>query len=282
MALIELAYAKQYLRRGTDRSQDRLIQLLIDLVSDRAEVFCDRRFESATYTHERYDGTGTTKLNLKNFPVTALSRISIGTESPMTIINTSSDAATATARVTTTSLVLTIVGGANAGTDTLVLADADKDTLGELDDAIIAVGKDWSATTSSEYEDTPSSELLPCGGWSCLDAQANLYIPSTPITGYELYAQRGEVYYDSGFDVGAQNVIVDYTAGYTTIPDDLRLAVMELLAYQYSVSGHDPLLMSEKIGDYSYKTGGLDGVVVEIPYALMERNLARWKRFYVL
>ena len=50
----------------------------------------------------------------------------------LTLYNSSSDATAATYEVTSTTIVLIVTGGANAGTNTLTFADADKDTLDEL------------------------------------------------------------------------------------------------------------------------------------------------------
>lgn len=54
------------------------------------------------------------------------------------------------------------------------------------------------------------------------------------------------------------NVKVVYTAGYATIPDDLKLAVAQLVAWlklTAPLGGHP--LTSERIGDYSYELGAL-------------------------
>ena len=61
----------------------------------------------------------------------------------LAIYNGSSGATAATVSKTGNVLTLTVTGGANAGTETLTLTDADKDTMSELVTAIEALSKGW-------------------------------------------------------------------------------------------------------------------------------------------
>ena len=74
-ALITLADVKDFV--GIDvkgSANDAVIVDLIDRVTAGFEKYCDRKFESRTYT-ERYDGDGSDHLYLKNFPITSVSGI---------------------------------------------------------------------------------------------------------------------------------------------------------------------------------------------------------------
>jgi len=53
----------------TVADHDAILEILINQVSDFVEHYCDRTFVETTYTEEVYDGTGTDKLFLFNFPV---------------------------------------------------------------------------------------------------------------------------------------------------------------------------------------------------------------------
>jgi hypothetical protein len=54
------------------------------------------------------------------------------------------------------------------------------------------------------------------------------------------------------------NIQVVYTAGYTTIPEDLKYAVAMLVAWAQKTGTHGGHpLVSERIGDYSYELGAL-------------------------
>jgi len=53
----------------TVASSDAILESLINQVSDFVEHYCNRTFVETTYTDEFYDGTGTDKLFLFNYPV---------------------------------------------------------------------------------------------------------------------------------------------------------------------------------------------------------------------
>jgi len=55
----------------TVASNDTILERIINQVSDFVENYCDRTFVETTYTNELYDGTGTDKLFLKNFPISS-------------------------------------------------------------------------------------------------------------------------------------------------------------------------------------------------------------------
>lgn len=63
---------------------------------------------------------------------------------------------------------------------------------------------------------------------------------------------------------GLRNVQVTYTAGYTTPPADLKLAVLQLCAAIRSTAKLGQQLQSERLGDYSYSilASGSEGEVV--------------------
>jgi len=50
-------------------TDDTLIAILIDQITEFIENYCGRRFKSTTYTSEEYDGTGTHHLVLKQYPI---------------------------------------------------------------------------------------------------------------------------------------------------------------------------------------------------------------------
>jgi len=70
-ALTTLANVKALLGI-TDTVSDDILENYIDAATEAIENYCKRRFTSTTYTDEVYDGTGTKYLNLKHYPVTAI------------------------------------------------------------------------------------------------------------------------------------------------------------------------------------------------------------------
>ena len=274
MALTTLSQLKTYLG-VTGNDYDAQLTALLAAVEAEAERFCGRTFELTSYSKARFDGSGDTRLLLDNWPVVSVSRVSIGAETGMTVLNTSSDASYATAAVSTTALTLAIVGGAYAGTNTLAFSTYT--TLGVLDDAVVALGSNWTATTSSAKTSAPSTELLVEDAYYCLNAAATLYVPYTPVWDYTVYRDRGEIYYGGGFPCGARNVTVDYSAGYAAIPQDLQAKIWYLTQVAWKNAEKDPTLTSERLGDHAWssQTGN---VFAYLPYEIMATTLSGWKR----
>ena len=77
-------------------------------------------------------------------------------------------------------------------------------------------------------------------------------------SGYRLYETEGMIHCTSSFGDGRKNVKLIYKGGYATIPEDLVMACIKLVAgwYNYAKHGVDGF-ESEKLGQYSYKLGDL-------------------------
>jgi len=236
-----------------------LLQDLIYRASDLIEKICDRQFNQRNYA-ERYNGDGTDIVILKNYPVSAVGRVCIGNAGVMTVTNSSTDAMYATATVTTSVVTLTIVGGANVGTDSPDFATYT--TITTLVAQINALGKGWSASVAaSTYGAFPSNELIEFGAQSCLSQTASLYVPGAPSSGYRMDKDDGCIYLSSGFSAGFRNVYVEYTAGYPTIPDDLEHACLEVVAYLYGLVGEAGGMQTVRSDNWDYtREGVMDGL----------------------
>jgi len=274
--LTSLANVKLYLGI-TVTTYDTLLTLIIDGVSDQIEKFCGRTFNSTAYSKERYDGTGLTNMFLNQYPVISLSRISDGLTTPLVAKNTSTDATYAIVTVGLTSITFVVVGGTNDGTNPLTRATYSTLTL--LNAAINALGDGWEGTLSSGYEATPVTELLTDVAQPAIDQNASLSIPSSPISGFEVYADNGEVYYAPGFSSGHKNVVADYTAGYATIPDGLERATILLVVYAYKMTLHDPSLIEERLGDYRWRAR--PELSMLCPHNELLRLLGPYMKYYV-
>ena len=223
----------------TDDSENELLNIYLQGVDSLFNDLCDYEFDSTTYTHELHNGGGQ-RLWLKHIPVTAITQLSTERIPAIKIKNTSSDAARCTIDVDVSAsyLYYAIVGGTNATARTGIdLAAAATDTLAELVTAIDALGKGWDAEIyDTDLNSIPSSELLEVMGLNCGVPRGGgaatwkyLDIPGTPLGGeFRLESEEeGMIYCPSGFPSGINNVIVTYTAGYssTTMPRSLKLAV---------------------------------------------------------
>lgn len=62
-------------RPQADTGDDDRIQTLINLISDRIEYWCGRKFTKQTYTDELHDGNGDNYLFLKQYPIVSVTEI---------------------------------------------------------------------------------------------------------------------------------------------------------------------------------------------------------------
>jgi hypothetical protein len=104
----------------------------------------------------------------------------------LSIYNSSADASAASVRVTDTQIILTVTGGTNAGTSTLTLADADKNTLTELATAITALNKGWIVNLQGA-SDISSWDLTVIEAMGCLGSANLLTLCGTATLKLERY-----------------------------------------------------------------------------------------------
>lgn len=85
--------------------------------------------------------------------------------------------------------------------------------------------------------------------------------------------EKGELRSKSLWNKGYRYVQVVYTAGYTTIPDDLELACLGLIDYYLNKAGKQGV-ESEKMGSYAIKFGSVKSIPDEVSAILF-----KYKRF---
>jgi len=213
--------------------------------------YCNRAFESASYIMERYDGDGGRYLFLKQYPVTALDRLAIGTQDIIRIKNTN---VYTTASVSVTSTGLRLVKDRTATTTVLFSSST---TMSAVVTAVNAISG-WSAELlSSLYSSWKSNELITMYGRNVIDN--NYVYLSTPYDAednFDLDLATGRIYKASGFAWGISNIFVDYTAGYATIPDDLQHAVKIFIKTVWDKKTSETWnLRRYTIGDITYEFG---------------------------
>ena len=87
----------------------------------------------------------------------------------------------------------------------------------------------------------------------------------TEDTDFIQYADEGYLYKGSGWANGHKNIRITYTAGYTTVPEDIILALLKLCSYEIMAKGKSGI-ESERIGDYSISFTGAKANKVSIMY----------------
>ena len=249
-----------------------IVTMLHESVEEWVKQYCRRDFESTTYSKERYDGTGTTMLTLRNYPVVSVDRLAIGTLEVIKICNTA-EYTTATVSVTSTGLRLVKDGSVDSS-----VTFASNTTMTAVVNAVNALGSGWSAELlSSDYGNYASTELLKMYGKNCIDSNwVDLLIPNSAEDDLVVYENEGMIYYPSKFPTGHGNVIVDYVAGYSSddMPDDLQLAIKVMIKHMYQKRDEESFSASSfKTGDYSVNLLDMPAEVKEI--------LSKYKRYMV-
>jgi len=224
----------------TDDSQDTLLNKYLNAVDAVFNSLSDYEFDSTSYVNQEYNGQGGPRIWLRNIPVTAITQISADRIPAIRIKNTTSGASRATIDIDVSAQTLThtLVVGGTTTTASIDLTAAATDTLSELITAINALGNGWSSEIyQTDLEGLPSTELLEVMGLNCGVPRGggdatfkDLDIPGTPLDGeFRIEdAKMGTIFYSRGFHKGVNNVVVSYTAGYTsaTMPHELKLAVL--------------------------------------------------------
>ncbi len=274
--LITIARAKLAIASITDSSQDGLLQVLVTSYSDAIEKYCKRRFVSQGYD-ELYNGTGDRRLLLRQYPVQSVQAVRYR---PVTVLKvTNTNTANVQARVSVLSTGLQLVSTQN-GVKTTVTAGltfAGNPSLTALAAAINAVGNGWSAQVvgdSINYGGWPSADLyVPAsygdtlegsgvlqsqGALQCVAGSfAELKMHTYELQGYQWDARgwllRAIPYTDPEllhpedlvFPVGINNFRVQYTAGYTVVPEAIQEACARWVSYAWNLCQRDPALASQ-------------------------------------
>jgi len=233
------------------------IEKLVDRATDIIERWCNRKLRSRTYTREVYWGNGTTRLLLDQYPVSTVSRVSLGRTNAFSVKNTT---ATNNATIEITSSAFKYSADGAAATSLTLSSYA---TINLLIDAINAVAG-WSATLlNSSLGTRKSTDLLIRPAMSCISpAMAYCEIPNDELTDYHLIAPSedrnyGQLYYSGGFTQGTE-YFVDYTAGYSTVPAALEELCLALIKLKYDRNKKDMTVQSETIGGvWSYNLGDI-------------------------
>jgi hypothetical protein len=274
--LITVARAKLGISSITDASQDGLIQALVTGCSDAIEKWTRRRFVSRAYD-ETYNGSGDRRMLLRQYPIQSVQSVRYR---PVTVLKvTNNTALNVQARVAVLSTGLQLVS-VNTGVKTTVttgLTFASNPTITTLAAAVTAVGNGWSGQIvgdSTNYGSWPSADLYIPGSYGdaleatgtlqsqgalqCVNGSfAELKMHTYELAGYQWDARgwllRAIPYTDPElvhpedlvFPDGINNFRIQYTAGYTTIPEAVQEACAEWVNILYNLTQRDPTLVHQ-------------------------------------
>lgn len=109
-----------------------------------------------------------------------------------------------------------------------------------------------STTYTNEYYDGNGRDVLYLRNYP-ITAIASLTVDDIAITSAEyLIEDQGLFRIGGWWSSGRRNIKITYTAGYTSIPDELATIASKVAGDILAQAVSDPSLQSEKIGDYSY------------------------------
>ncbi len=297
--LITLSRAYQDLQGVS--GQDALLGVLITAASDAIEKYCRRYFLARAYD-ELYSGTGDRRMLLRQYPVQSVQSVRYR---PVTVLKiTNTVAANVQARVSATAagLTLTRVNAGVSTTDTSVTW-AGNPTLTAVAAAVNALGNGWSAQVvgdATNYGSWPAADLswptsygdgtsgqgaLQCVAGSFAELKMHTYelagfqwdargwlLRAIPYTDPELLHPE-----DLVFPTGINNFRVQYTAGYTTVPEAVQEACAKWVAVLYFETLRDPLLTNQ-IGS---STGSGWKLLNGLPPDNVRNLLAPYRRYTI-
>jgi hypothetical protein len=302
--LIPLTRAYQELQGVAN--QDSLLSTLITAASDAIEKYCRRYFVSTSYD-ELYNGTGDKRLLLRQYPIQSMQSVRYRPVTVLKITNSSSANQQARVAVSSTGLVLTGVASGVKTTITSVTW-ASYPTLQAVASAINALGSGWSAqvvgSASGDYGLWPSADLYvppsfgdgtqSQGALTCVGgAFAELKMHTLELAGYQFdprgWLLRAIPYSDPEllhpedlvWPTGICNFRVQYTAGYTTIPEAVQEACARWVARIYYLTTRDPSLLGQAIAGAANLKWGLRPILDHEPPEEIRALLAPYRRHTV-
>lgn len=246
--LINRYFAKDYLHI-TSNEDDGLLDTLVSAASKIVENICDRVFATTPYT-EWLDGNGQNYILVPHYPITEIERVCLGSVVALEVQCSQSDATRAVVSYDKINVDCKIVGGAEDG-KTNSAAVATYKTLSTLDTQIDTF-TGWAATIRHTDSGWASADIRPVSGLNALSPlYAQLLVPGDAVTWIDDDGIR-TIYLSSAVSRGRKNVFVEWTGGYTSIPEPIEVVCAKIVGDLYAEGKRDSTLKSERLGDYAW------------------------------
>ena len=285
-ALTTLAGLKAHLGI-TVSTYDTILEQYIDHATAKIERWIGRQIKVRNY-FEWYGGNDVRSVRVKQYPINNVVGVYTGLAAALTIASTVSSDIRLTVSINTDPLGtvsngtlapgVTLTRTTTAGTttiDTLTFTAYPTTTL--LAAAINGI-TGYSATVTTAMR---CAQLHPRAG-------GDIKMATVMLTGVNV---SSEFVYDSYLGIvtirqdafpmashnarypsALQSTLIEYSAGYTTVPDDIHQACLVIAGTMYLSRKSDTSLQSESLGDYSYSMASADS-----SRAMMEDMLGSWK-----
>jgi len=286
-ALTTLAGLKAHLGI-TVSTYDTILEQYIDHATAKIERWIGRQIKVRNY-FEWYGGNDVRSVKVKQYPINNVVGVYTGLAAAMTIASTVSSDIRLTVSINTDPLGtvangvlapgVTLTRTTTAGTTTTnTLTFATYPDTTSLVAAINAI-TGYSATVTTAMR---CAQLHPRAGGDI--KMATVVLTGVNVSSEFVYDSylgivtiRQDAFptmrsYSARFPSGLQSTLIEYSAGYTTVPDDLHQACLVIAGTMYLSRKSDTSLQSESLGDYSYSMASADS-----SRAMMEDMLGSWK-----
>jgi len=259
-ALTTLVNLKSYLS-VTSSADDTLMEQCIDRATARMERYMGRNIMNRAYT-QWYSGSGARSVRLREYPVNSVQGVYTGATVALTVSSTVTTDIRATVSINAEAIG-TGAAGMSLSRQTLTgaltattLAFSTYDDVTRLAVAInLLTG--FSATVGLNMQ---TAQMHPIVG-DCLSSAVVLTGADVGVE-YRYDSLEGilhvqsEPYWSGSHthyaDARRPSLVVMYTAGYATVPDDIEEACLEVSKYLFQTRKTNANLNSESLGDYSY------------------------------
>lgn len=287
-ALTSLTNLKTYLGISVT-TWDTQLENAINAASARVEAYIGRKIKSRTWI-EHIDPDGSDRINLRQYPITSIDFLGVGAKPVLTIgYDNTSTIIFASAQWD--------AANPDGGPGTLTLKSGQ--TTGHLSvttDATLRSTSSMAALSVAGFtftliENVRADWLHQQGPVDVTQSPMQLTAPAVTDVDCRVDRERGILWrpkwsdewtdgWDEALGIGwrprfgfsPQSMVVQYTAGYATIPYDIEQATLDVAKAIYMGRRRDPNVNSESLGDYSYTHGGASRIT-----EILEEQLGTWK-----
>ena len=277
-ALTSLSTLKSWLGI-TATTDDAVLEAAIDRATSRIESYLERNIKERSYAEWR-SGAGVDTIRLHQWPVTTVTSVFSGNIAVMVIGAKGNNlrASIAVNQETPTPAVVATYTDISGATTATTIPFATYPTVSDVAAQIGATGA-YNATVTKNLR---AVQMRPRAGADCVLASMTLYGADTPSE-FTYDYERGRLTIDRSWFAYwplqkgimpnvAKSILIEYTAGYATVPDDIEQAAIEVASMLYRDRRRDGNLQSEGLGDYNYSRA----TVAEMN-AKLDSLLERWK-----
>ena len=226
-------------------TDDTILGYAVDRASKIVQAYCGRNFTSQRYFEIR-DGAGENRrIALMQTPVQSIRFVGVGWDSVMSINSTVLTDVFCAISVLETSVLLhrVTVAGVEATTTATFAAYPTTALLATYISTVTGFKAEVSTNVDTRY-------LRKMGGRNLRQTTAYLEAPVDAFDDYQVDLDAGIVYGNTLSSY--RSILIDYTAGYATIPADIEQAATSVAARLYQGRARDAALSSESLGGYSY------------------------------